>query len=138
MASIRERAHKDGLLTWAVLWREQDTGKQTSPTFQDHREAVMLKDLLDANGNSFHLAARSAADLRSQAPTVRDVVAAHVEGLTAVEPDTRAKAEQLARQPRPYPGLVLGAAPSIFDYELVDFHLVGYDSRPAIKAPVAV
>lgn len=27
---------------------------------------------------------------------------------------------------------------SIFDYKYDDFELVGYESRPAIKAPVAV
>ena len=96
MASIRERAHQDGSLTWAVLWRDQDSRKQTSRTFDDRREAVMLKDFLDANGNSFRRAAQSAADLRSQAPKIRDVVAAHIEGLTGVEPGTRAKYERIA------------------------------------------
>lgn len=30
MASIRERVRKDGTTTWAVLWRDAETGKQTS------------------------------------------------------------------------------------------------------------
>ena len=27
LAGIRERAHRDGSLTWAVLWRDQDRGR---------------------------------------------------------------------------------------------------------------
>jgi thymidylate synthase len=46
---------------------------------------------------------------------------------------------QLAREPRPYPTLVIQRKPaSIFDYAYEDFEVVGYDPHPAIKAPVAV
>ena len=46
---------------------------------------------------------------------------------------------QLARQPRPYPTLVIKRRPaSIFDYAYEDFEVQGYDPHPAIKAPVAV
>ena len=46
---------------------------------------------------------------------------------------------QLAREPRPYPQLVIKRRPaSIFDYEFEDFQIQGYDPHPAIKAPVAV
>ena len=46
---------------------------------------------------------------------------------------------QLAREPRPFPQLVLARRPaSIFDYVFEDFVLQGYDPHPAIKAPVAV
>ena len=46
---------------------------------------------------------------------------------------------QLAREPRPYPTLVLRRRPaSIFDYAFEDFAIEGYDPHPAIKAPVAV
>ena len=46
---------------------------------------------------------------------------------------------QLAREPRPYPALVIKRRPaSIFDYEYEDFEMQGYDPHPAIKAPVAV
>ncbi len=48
-------------------------------------------------------------------------------------------ATQLAREPRPYPTLVIKRRPaSIFDYQYEDFELEGYDPHPAIKAPVAI
>ena len=48
-------------------------------------------------------------------------------------------ATQLARAPRPYPTLLIKRRPpSLFDYELEDFEVQGYDPHPAIKAPVAV
>lgn len=47
-------------------------------------------------------------------------------------------AEQLSREPRPYPKLVLAPRGSLFDYEYEDFTFEGYDPHPAIKAPVAV
>ncbi|MBM7367649.1 thymidylate synthase [Gordonia hydrophobica] len=46
--------------------------------------------------------------------------------------------EQLTREPLPYPTLTLHKADSIFDYEFDDIEIVGYQSHPAIKAPVAV
>ncbi|UZJ43287.1 thymidylate synthase [Marinimicrobium sp. C6131] len=47
--------------------------------------------------------------------------------------------EQLRREPRPLPTLVIGRRPdSVFDYELDDFRFEGYDPHPRIKAPIAV
>jgi thymidylate synthase len=46
---------------------------------------------------------------------------------------------QLAREPLPLPRLVLHRrAPTLFDYRYEDIEIVGYESHPAIKAPVAV
>lgn len=46
---------------------------------------------------------------------------------------------QLAREPKPLPKLLIKRQPdSIFDYRFEDFDIVGYESHPAIKAPVAV
>jgi thymidylate synthase len=46
---------------------------------------------------------------------------------------------QLSREPLPLPTLkILRKPESIFDYRYEDFELVGYQSHPAIKAPVAV
>ena len=46
--------------------------------------------------------------------------------------------EQLSRDPRPYPKLVLAQRDSIFDYTYDDIEIRDYDPHPAIKAPVAV
>jgi thymidylate synthase len=46
---------------------------------------------------------------------------------------------QLSRKPFPLPELKIHRKPpSIFDYEFEDFEIVGYESHPHIKAPVAV
>jgi thymidylate synthase len=46
---------------------------------------------------------------------------------------------QLARAPLPLPQLVIRRRPpTIFDYAYEDFEIVGYQSHPALKAPVAV
>jgi thymidylate synthase len=46
---------------------------------------------------------------------------------------------QLSRAPYPLPQLAIRRRPpSIFDYELEDFEIQGYQHHPAIKAPVAV
>jgi thymidylate synthase len=47
--------------------------------------------------------------------------------------------EQLTRSPLPLPKLHLKRKPdSVFDYRYDDIEVVGYQSHPAIKAPVAV
>ncbi len=47
--------------------------------------------------------------------------------------------EQLAREPRPLPRLVLDpAVRSLFDFRYADIRIEGYDPHPAIRAPVAV
>lgn len=46
---------------------------------------------------------------------------------------------QLGRDPYPYPTLrILRRPETIFDYELEDFEIEGYQHHPGIKAPVAV
>jgi thymidylate synthase len=52
---------------------------------------------------------------------------------------TEQVALQLSREPYAPPRLnIRRRAPSLFDYELDDFELLGYEHHPAIKAPVAV
>lgn len=47
--------------------------------------------------------------------------------------------EQISREPRPFPKLVIKRRPvSLFDYVIDDFELEGYAPHPYISAPVAV
>lgn len=47
--------------------------------------------------------------------------------------------EQLSREIRAFPTLVLNQEKqSVFDFEMEDIQLEGYDLHPAIKAPIAV
>ena len=47
--------------------------------------------------------------------------------------------EQLSRTPYALPKLVLARKPaSIFNYQYEDFEIVGYESHPHIKAPIAI
>lgn len=46
--------------------------------------------------------------------------------------------EQLSREPYPFPELKLAKKGSIFDYDFDDVELLGYQSHPGIKAPIAV
>ncbi|MBC1501932.1 thymidylate synthase [Listeria weihenstephanensis] len=47
--------------------------------------------------------------------------------------------EQLTREPRTLPKLVLSEKPAtIFDFDVADITLEGYDPHPAIKAPISV
>jgi thymidylate synthase len=46
---------------------------------------------------------------------------------------------QLAREPLPLPVMKINPeVKSIFDFKYEDFELVGYESHPAISAPIAV
>ncbi|WP_412897634.1 thymidylate synthase [Bacillus sp. 1P02SD] len=46
---------------------------------------------------------------------------------------------QLSRDPRPFPTLKLNqAVESVFDFEMDELEIVGYEPHPTIKAPVAV
>jgi len=47
-------------------------------------------------------------------------------------------AEQLRREPYPFPTLRLRRADSLFDYAYEDVEVLGYQHHPALRAPVAV
>lgn len=97
MASIRKRPRKDGTTTWAVLWRDSDTGKQTSRSLATEADAKTLKNFLDANNQSFTLAAQAASKMNSTAPTVKTIIEQHIELLTSISAGTRRSYNNLAR-----------------------------------------
>lgn len=108
MASIRERRRSDGTRSFAVLWRDPETGRQTSLTYDDEREARVAKELIEAAGGYAAEAARIAEAVRAPGPTVEAVIAEHIDLLTGVGPDTRSHYRgQLTRHIAP----VLGPCP---------------------------
>src|SRR5450830_400620 len=108
MASVRERRRSDGTRSFAVLWRDPETGRQTSLTYDDERDARVAKELIEAAGGHAAEAARIAEAVRAPGPLVRDVVAEHIDLLTGVGADTRSHYRgQLAAHIAP----VLGAYP---------------------------
>lgn len=89
MASIRERRRGDGTRSFAVLWRDPDTGRQTSLTYDTERDATVARKLIEAAGGRAVEAARIAEAVRSVGPTLSEAVGEHIDLLTAVGPDTR-------------------------------------------------
>ncbi len=96
MATTRTAVRADGSTRHQVIWRERDTGKQTSTSFDDPASAEMLERFLNDNGQCFRLAAEATAVMHSKAPRVRDVVRAQIDGITGIESGTRARYRSLA------------------------------------------
>jgi integrase len=90
MPSIRVNARKDRPATYSVLWRDPDTGKQTSSTFPDRADAERFVKVLAANGN--HLAPTVGIwnAIQRKSPTVTVILAEHIDGLAGVTPRGRA------------------------------------------------
>ena len=89
MASIRERAKKDGAKTFYVLWRDPETGKQTSLPFPSESQATVLQNLLNANGQRLSIAEQL---LKQSSPsaemTLNQVFERHLAGLTRANEQT--------------------------------------------------
>ena len=88
MASIQTRTRKDGTRRYVVLWREG--GTQTSETLATRGEAELLRDYLNANGQSYTLATEAYSQSRAHGQTMADAAATHVRNLTGVTDRTRA------------------------------------------------
>lgn len=95
MATIQTRPRKDGNTGYRVVWRDPDDGLR-SRTFTDKDKAQELKDFLDANGNSFKVAAKAKIRKDSTAPTVYEVVVRHIDLLRRPQPGTIAKYRRMA------------------------------------------
>lgn len=87
MANIRERQRKDGSTAYAVLWRDADTGKQTSYPLDSQGEAERFKRMVEANGNSLTAVEQILKKVVIGGPTVAENMARHVEMLTRAGPD---------------------------------------------------
>ena len=73
MASIRTRPKQDGTESHTVTWREPGGGYK-SRTFKNLEHAQELKDFLDANHNTFALAAQAKQAKDKHVPTVQEWV----------------------------------------------------------------
>jgi integrase len=87
VASIRERPKADGSKAYAVLWRDADTGKQTSYNLQSKEEAQRFKRLVEANGNSLNAVERILEKVVVGGPTVAEHMVRHIEMLTRAGED---------------------------------------------------
>ncbi len=89
MASIRERVGKGGKRSWYVLWRDPDTGKQTSMTFRTAPDASRFRRLLDANGQRLTLVERTLQAVARQEPTMDELLERRLSTLTRANERTK-------------------------------------------------
>ena len=78
MASIRERVKASGETSYAVIWRDTDTDKQTSMTRPTKGEAEELKRVIEANGNSLNAVERFYEKTMADGPTVPELIDRHI------------------------------------------------------------
>jgi integrase len=88
MASIRKRVRKDGSMTWQVLFRNVDTGKQEGITYTLEADANRMRKLLEANGHSYRIAEAAIVAADRQSRTVAQVVEEHIDHLIKPGPQT--------------------------------------------------
>lgn len=103
MASIRERKLANGADSYTVTWREpggalksRSYSQKEYPGNEAKDKALELKAFLDANGNTYKLAAQAKIRKDSTAPTVADVVKRHIDLLRKPQPGTIAKYRRMA------------------------------------------
>jgi len=134
MASLRTFLRSDGTTGFQVMWRDKDSGKQTSRTFDDPNTAAMVRDFLSANGNSFRLAEAAISSMHRASPTVEMIMKHHLDGIVGVEPGTVYRYRQLSRN---HIVPVLGAYPvdSVTRQNVVDWFngIGGGDSAPKTR-----
>lgn len=97
MASIETRERKDGTLSYRVVWRDPDTKKKESYSFEDPTIANQWVKVLNANGQRL-AAARSIMDaLRRKVPTIATIIDDYIEHLTGIEARTKKDYRSYAR-----------------------------------------
>ncbi|ADG98556.1 integrase family protein [Segniliparus rotundus DSM 44985] len=133
MSSIRVRARKDGSSYTQVMFRLH--GKQTSESFDDHREALKWQALLDRVGPEKARLVLNSAQEPQTLMTVEELVVRHIEQLTGLERGTLQKYERYLRNDI---SPCIGSLPvALFDEE-ADAQWVNYlaakgNSRKTIK-----
>jgi len=80
----RERRRSDGTSSVAALWRDPETGRQTSLTYDDERDARVARELIEAVGGHADEAGRIAEAVRKPGPTVLEAIGEHIDLLTGV------------------------------------------------------
>ena len=87
MASVRERARADGTTAYAVLWRDSDTGKQTSYPLETRTAADNFKRMVEANNNSLTAVESLLTKASVGGASVSENLTKHIEMLTRAGPD---------------------------------------------------
>lgn len=95
MASIREHVKKDGSKSYYVVWRDPDTGKQTSMAEPTRKRAETIQALLDANGQRLRLVERALEAAKDSTFTVAKLLDWHLSQPLRANPDTIAKYRQI-------------------------------------------
>ncbi|HEY8294715.1 MAG TPA: hypothetical protein VIG41_05205, partial [Micrococcaceae bacterium] len=91
MASIKRRTRQDGTTSYTVVWREGGGyGPYRAETVEDEHKAELLRDYLNANGQSYTLASDAYKQSRAHGASIADVALDHIAHLTGVEERTKA------------------------------------------------
>jgi integrase len=95
VASIREHTRSDGSRSFYVLWRDRDTGKQTSMPEPTRQRAETIRDLLNANDQRLSLVERAIEAGKESTFTVARLLDWHVSMPLEANPDTITKYKQI-------------------------------------------
>lgn len=84
MASVRVRERAGKPPAYCVRWRDPDTGKETSATWESEADARNFRKLLEGNGHRYAPTAAMWSTVKSKAPTVTACLAEHIDGLSSI------------------------------------------------------
>jgi len=97
MASIEKRERSDGTLAYRVVWRDPNTKKKESLSFDDDREAKRMVKILDLCGQSLTNASKIMESIQKQVPSIAAVIEDYIDHLTGIQPRTRKDYRSYAR-----------------------------------------
>lgn len=98
MASLRVRKLKSGLIRYVAIWRDSESGKQTSHPFDTKEAAEQFIADLEANGHNLSKVIDYVTKREGAGKTVQQLVEHHLEQLDGVEKATLAKNRAMARK----------------------------------------